>query len=252
MNKRDDLWIRPLHLDERGGPRLICFPHAGGAASYFRPLAAHLPAFEAVGVLYPGRQDRYAEPCLEDIGALADEVTAALKPWLEDRPAVFFGHSMGSVLAFEVAQRLQAGGGAMPLGLLVSGRRAPSRHRHEDIHTRGDQALLAEIQKLNGTAAALFDDDELVQLILPATRADYKAIETYRYTPGPRLDRPITALTGESDPRVTIDEAQDWELHTSGAFELRVFPGGHFYLGDDWTVVARAISESIQAFSSAT
>ncbi|MBW8819532.1 MAG: thioesterase [Streptomyces sp.] len=251
MNQRDDQWIRPLHLDHREGPRLICFPHAGGSASFFRPLATHLPAFETVGVLYPGRQDRRTEPFLEDIGALADEATAALKPWMEDRPVVFLGHSMGSVIAFEVALRLQTGGATPPLGLIASGRRAPSRHRDENVHTRGDQALIAEIRRLNGTASALFDDDEIVQMILPATRADYKAIETYRYTPGPRLDRPITALLGESDPRVTVDEARDWERHTSGAFELRTFPGGHFYLSDDWPALARAVAESIAAFDEA-
>jgi surfactin synthase thioesterase subunit len=251
MSDRDDLWIRQLHLDERSGPRLICFPHAGGSATFFRPLATHLPALETVGVLYPGRQDRRTEPCLENIGVLADEVATALKPWTDDKPVVFFGHSMGSVVAFEVAQRLRRRGAAAPLGLIASGRRAPSRHRDETVHTRGDQALIAEIRKLNGTAVSLFDDDEIVQMILPATRSDYKAIETYRYTPGLRLDRPITALIGESDPRVTVDEARDWSEHTSGAFELRIFPGGHFYLSEDWPAVARAVTENVAALTAA-
>jgi surfactin synthase thioesterase subunit len=247
MTDQDDLWINRFHTDQRSGPRLVCFPHAGGSATFYQPLSKRLPSIEAIGVQYPGRQHRRTEPCVEDIGVLADQVFAALERWT-DRPLVFFGHSMGAVVAFEVARRFQRKRDDVPLGLIASGRRAPSVHRDEKVHTRDDQGLVAEIRRLNGTAAALLDDDVLA-MVLPAMRADYKAIETYRYEQGPRLTCPITALVGDADPRVTADEARRWADHTNGVFDLRMFPGGHFYLSDDWAAVARAVTECVAAFS---
>ncbi|HEY0699854.1 MAG TPA: alpha/beta fold hydrolase [Micromonospora sp.] len=248
MTNQSDLWIRRLHPELRSGPRLVCFPHAGGSATFFQPLARHAPSLDVVGVQYPGRQDRRAEPCLDDIAALADQVSAGLAPWT-DRPLVFFGHSMGAVVGYEVARRFQRERTGVPIGLVASGRCAPSIQCGGDVHTRDDRGVVAEIRRLSGTAASLLDDDEIVQMILPATRADYKAVETYRHGPGPRLTCPITAMTGDADPRVTIDEARAWADHTSGPFDLRKFPGGHFYLSDDWAAVGRAVTECVTAFS---
>ena len=178
-----------------------------------------------LAVQYPGRQDRRTEKSIEDIGELADCVFDAIVPWCEGR-VTFFGHSMGAILAFEVARRLQRRKGVAPLALIVSGRRGPSAHRVETVHRRNDEEILAEIQYLSGTDPRVLADQELVQMILSATRSDYKAIETYRYDPGPKLSCSILALVGDSDPRATIDEVKDWERHTSREFDLQVYPVG--------------------------
>ncbi|KJS57867.1 thioesterase II family protein [Streptomyces rubellomurinus] len=241
MTDDRDLWIRQFTPGRTSGPLLVCFPHAGGSATFFRPLALELASLEAVGVQYPGRQDRLSEPCLGDVASLADEVFAVLQS-LTGRPLVFLGHSMGAVIAFEVARRFRQKQDGVPLALIASGRRAPSIHRDEEVHKRDDEGLIAEIRRLSGTANSLLDDDEIVRMILPATRADYRAIETYRYEPGPQLDCPVTVLTGDADPRVTVDETRAWADQTSGPFDLQVFPGGHFYLSDDWAATARAVA----------
>src|ERR1700712_4687720 len=115
-------WIRRFHESPGASARLVCFPHAGGAATYFYPLSRTLaPSIEALAVQYPGRQDRRAEPCVDDIHELADLVAPALLEWA-DRPLALFGHSMGATLAFEVAGRLEKAG-VRPAGLFVSGRR---------------------------------------------------------------------------------------------------------------------------------
>jgi pyochelin biosynthetic protein PchC len=177
---------------------------------------------------------------------VAEAMLAALRS-LADAPLAFFGHSMGAVIAYEAALRLE-GAGAAPLArLFVSGRRAPSRLRVETVHQRDDAGVVAELQSLSGTDSTLLDDPETREMILPAVRADYRAIETYRDTPGRSVRCPVTALIGDSDPQVTVEEAQDWAGHTTGPFDLRTFPGGHFYLQERSGEVIRVLSEALAA-----
>jgi pyochelin biosynthetic protein PchC len=174
-------WIRPVRGSaQRGQVHLVCFPFAGGSAGYFHSLATSLePDISVLGVQYPGRQDRRHEPVIEDIGQLADEVCAALIPW-ETRPLAFFGHSMGSLVAFEVVRRFERDNRRAPLALFVSGRRAPSCHRDESSDLSDDESIIANLRWLGGTDPALLDDDEMARLIIPVVRGDYLAVANYR------------------------------------------------------------------------
>ncbi|WP_327270317.1 alpha/beta fold hydrolase [Streptomyces sp. NBC_01218] len=224
-----DLWIRRFHPSPGAGARLVCFPHAGGSAGFWFALSALLrPRVEVLAVQYPGRQERRAEPPAEDIGTLADALAEVLGPWWGEPPA-FLGHSMGAVVAYETARRLTEVTGSGPAALFVSGRRAPSTRREERLHLADDASLLAEIVRQGGTPAALLAEPELVEMILPALRGDYRAIERYRYRPGPLIDSPVTVLTGSDDPKVTPEEAWAWQGHTSGPTEVLTFSGGHFF-----------------------
>lgn len=224
----DGNWIRRFHPAPEAAHRLVFLPHAGSSASFFFPASRALsPALDVLAVQYPGRQDRYAEPCVGDLDEMADLVTAALLPWT-DRPLAVFGHSYGATLGFEVARRLEDAG-VVPLGLYASGRRSPADQRDEAVHLLGDDGLIKSMKLLAGDELEM-PDEELLQMILPAVRADYKAVETYRYRPGPPLAAPIIALTGDADPRVSPAEAEQWAQHTSGGCAVRVFEGGHFYL----------------------
>ncbi|MFB7468820.1 thioesterase II family protein [Streptomyces sp. NPDC056224] len=269
---RPDPWLRRFHPAPAGpAPVLVVLPHAGGNASFYFPwsqaLAAHA---EVLTVQYPGRQDRFGEPVPDTVDALVEGVRGALRPW-RDRPLVLFGHSMGAVVAFELARRLEADGevGESPAGipagspagspargglrgLILSGRRSPLVHREEErYHGRGDEALLAKVGALAGTDLRLLADEGFRELILPALRGDYRAVETYRYEPGPVLRVPVSVLTGEADPRVSPSEAMAWRELTDGAFTFRGFPGGHFYLTDQQEAVTRAIAEDLVSFGAA-
>jgi surfactin synthase thioesterase subunit len=244
MTRRDEdrLWLRRFHPAPRHGTRVVFLPHAGGSAGYFAPFSEALSErADVLCVQYPGRQDRWAEPCLDTIPDLADAVFAVLRP-LPDRPTVLFGHSMGATVAFEVARRMERDAGIVPDGLFVSGRGAPGEGHGRDVHLLDDDGLVAELHRLGGTDAALLTDPELLQLVLPTLRADYRAAETYVRTPGPPLRCPLVALVGDSDPGVGIDQARAWADHTTGPFALEVFPGGHFYLAEQQAGVIRAIS----------
>jgi pyochelin biosynthetic protein PchC len=231
--------------------RLVCFPHAGGSASFYFPLFKALRGVaDVLAVQYPGRQDRLSERCIENIEGLADGIFTSLRP-LTDAPLVLFGHSMGAVLAFEVARRLErVSGGSQLLGLVSSGRRAPSVYRCERVHQRDEAGLIAAIGELSGTDTRLLADGQMRRMLLPSIRSDYKAIETYRYQPGPELACPVCVLVGTTDPLVTEDEARAWRRHTTGRFSLRRFPGGHFYLSEQWNSIVSALAEEIPGFSS--
>ncbi|MFD4529076.1 thioesterase II family protein [Streptomyces sp. NPDC058470] len=226
--------------------RLVCLPHAGGTAGSFYGWTATLPAdVELTAVQYPGRQDRLCEPCLWDMGELADGVAQALLPLL-DRPVALFGHSMGAALAYEVTLRLETLYRARPRQLFVSGHASPTRPRvGRDLHLRDDAAMLAGLLELGGMDEAVSADPELLALLMPSFRADLRLIETYRPCGARPVTVPVTAYTGDADPGVPVADVAAWADLAAGEFDLRAFPGGHFYLVDQETEVVSDISERL-------
>jgi surfactin synthase thioesterase subunit len=247
-DRPSERWLHRFRPRPAASVRLVCFPHAGGSAVAFHPWTAAVdPAIEVLAVQYPGRQDRHAEPRVEDLDELADRVTGPLLDTLGPGARyAFFGHSMGAVLAFEVARRLEARDAGGPELLVVSGRRAPSEHRADEAaHLLDDGELAAHLHELSGTDARLLADAEARAMILPTVRGDLRAVETYRCPPDATVDAPILAITGDDDPWTTIPEAVAWSGHTRGGFELRVLPGGHFYLVEHQAEVLDLVAERL-------
>ena len=135
----------------------------------------------------------------------------------------------------------------VPMRLIASGRRAPATHRDETVHLRDDAGILAEVRKMSGTASSVLGDDEMMRAALPALRADYRATETYTCPPDVAVDCPITALTGDNDPKTTLEEAKAWANQTNGAFDLRVYNGGHFFLTDHADEIIQLITQQLRA-----
>jgi surfactin synthase thioesterase subunit len=221
-------WRRPVPRPG-AGLRLLCFPPAGAGASTFRAWGGLLPQVEVLAVQYPGRQDRFAEPCPERMPALADAIAAAVAADLPG-PVAFFGHSMGAVVAYEVARRLAAVGVPEPRHLVVSAHPAPTRERSSRPAADTDEAVLDYLRMLGGANAALLDDPDLRELTMPMVRADLRLIGAYRYAPGPPLACPVTAVVGAADSTCGAVDVVDWAARTTGPFDLAVLPGGHFYL----------------------
>jgi surfactin synthase thioesterase subunit len=238
------------------GPRLVCFPHAGGSATAYRTLAQALPAdLDVVCVQYPGRQDRYRETPFTDLNLLAGAVAEELVPVLAadpGRPYALFGHSMGSLVAFETARLLTRSPLPGPQRLFLSGRGAPDAHSTARFGLYDDDDVLAEVRRLGGTDQSMLDDPDIVEMALPALRADYRALGTYTWREGEPLAAPVTVLVGDSDPMVTVQEAGTWRAHSRGDVVVKVFPGGHFYLFDHLDGIAAAVTEGLLAEAAAS
>ncbi|WP_016909315.1 thioesterase II family protein [Streptomyces xiaopingdaonensis] len=249
MKSKDtsDRWIQRCSPGPPGATRLVLFPHAGGSASYYRPFCLSLgDRLDVCALQYPGRQDRHTEPCVTDLHRLADLVFARLRTMAE-RPLAFLGHSMGALLAYEVTRRFERELGTSPVRLFVSGRRAPSCPRTEHVDLTGDDGLLSEVRELSGTDPQVLGDEEMRKLILQPLRADYQALQSYRFVPEPPVGCPVTALSGTSDPRTHEDEAAAWREHTTGEFDMRLFPGGHFFLSERVEDVAAFVARRLSA-----
>jgi surfactin synthase thioesterase subunit len=224
---------------------LVCFPHAGGAASTYVPLSRALaPNVDVLAVQYPGRQDRRLEQPIADIGRLADALATEIHRELRGTYA-FFGHSMGALLAYETSRRLKARQTDGPTRLFLSGRGAPGLGpgRYDRMSTDAD--VLAAVRRLGGTTPAVLEDPELRRMVMPALRADYRAIGTYVWQQGEPLDIPFSVYVGDSDPVVTVAQASAWRDFTSARSTFEVFPGGHFYLDGQLPAIARAVTDGL-------
>jgi medium-chain acyl-[acyl-carrier-protein] hydrolase len=246
-----DTPLKPWTLFARRVPtarvRLLCFPFAGGGASAYRAWPDALaPEVEVWPVQLPGRENRLSEPAARDLGALAETLAGVFAPHLTG-PYALFGHSMGAMVAFELARRLRVEGGPEPVHLFVSAHAAPQLPVHLPVHDLPPHLFLEVLRAYNGTASSVLEHSELLQLLLPNLRADFALFETYRYREEAPLQCPLSVLGGVDDSSVPVERLRPWERHTTGRSRLRMLPGNHFFLQSASSLVIRAIREDLRA-----
>ena len=224
-------WIIFLKPNLKADLRLFCFPYAGGNATNFRGWENILPSnVEVCSIELPGRGTRMMEKPFIEFSQLIPELTKAIFPYL-DKPFAFFGHSMGSIVSFEVAHLLQQKYALSPLHLFVSGRSAPQIPiDNKLIHKLPETAFIEELRRLNGTPEAVLKNTELMKLLIPILRADFALIENYVYTPKPSLSCAISAFDRLEDSKVSSANLRAWSKHTKSHFSMQMFPGDHFFL----------------------
>lgn len=236
-------WIK--RIPGRGGgarAATVVFPHAGGAATGYRKLAAALAAggSDAYIVQYPQRAERLNEPAAATVQDLARSLFVA-GPWRQVAPLRLFGHSMGAVVAFEFARIAESRGAAVQK-LWASAAPAPCAVAAKpDLPTSHDD-LLVEMTDFGGTDVELLADPEFAELLVTAMRADYAAINRYTCSPDIQIAADISALGAHGDLRVDAAELELWQSHTAGAFDLDWYDGGHFYLDDHIDDVAARVN----------
>jgi medium-chain acyl-[acyl-carrier-protein] hydrolase len=240
-------WVFRLRRPSPPRLRLFCFPYAGGSAAVYRTWPHAFPSdVEVCAVRLPGREARLAEPPFTRADALVPAVAEALEPLL-DSPYALFGHSIGALAAFELARELRRRGRALPVRLLLSGARAPERPDPDPpLGHLSDADFLAEVRRrYDAVPAAVLENPELLQLLLPSLRADFALAETYEYREEPALDCTISAYGGLDDPRVREDDLQAWAKYTARPLSVRRFSGDHFFLHSAEPAVQRAVAEDL-------
>lgn len=233
-------WLRPQNAVRYPAARIVCLPHAGGTAGYFRGLGAVLvPDIEVLAAQYPGRQDRLAEPMVHDLRGYARAVVAAVGQ-LDAVPLALFGHSMGALIAYEMAARYRS---QLPdlTAVFVSAQRPPTNVRTGDYGLTDDAKIIEYVSALGGPGAPLFASPDFAELILPSVRNDLRAVANHRQQPADPIGCQIVALAGEQDPGTAGVELDGWaELSAEGCRAVR-FPGDHFYLDDAVSEVAALV-----------
>jgi surfactin synthase thioesterase subunit len=228
----------------------MCFPYAGGGASVFRRWAERAPSdVQICPAELPGRESRYNDPIPEDAAGIVQAVAPAMEPFL-DAPYVLFGHSLGAFLAYELARELRRRNLPMPVRFFASACRAPHLpSRNEKIHQLGDKDFLARVKRISGNGAVEDHVDEMLELLLPIMRADFRIAETYQYSDEPAFSFPITAMGGLQDKLVAAGDLVAWRTHTSGAFKLRMLAGGHLFLRASPEQAIRIVLEELASAS---
>jgi medium-chain acyl-[acyl-carrier-protein] hydrolase len=226
--------------------RLFCFPYAGGSSVIFRGWESGLPDFvELIGIQPPGRAQRLKEAPFTRIQPLVESLITSIRHVAGHGRFDFFGHSMGAVVAFEVARRLKQRFDLSPTILFVSGRQAPHLpEKKAPTHNLPDQQFIHELRRLAGTPPEVLDTPELMDLLLSALRADFEAIETYRSSESDPLDCPICAFGGLEDEDVSEEDLDAWRVHTKARFQKILLPGDHFFLNAERELLLKYISEN--------
>ena len=227
--------------------RLVAFPWCGAGASVYRRLAASLSdQVDLVAVQLPGREDRYNERRLVRMEDVVESVIGDIIPLL-DRPVALFGHSMGALVAYEVALALRKRLGQEPMSLIVSGHGAPhcGESSNQCWHAADEEAFIQNLRVLGGTPGALLEDPSTLRAFVPTLRADYEVVETYRPRPEPSFSCPLLACAGGLDQEVSPETMHAWMPYTTGPCELHWFSGDHFYLCSQPARLVRRLEEWI-------
>lgn len=229
--------------------RLFCFPYAGAGSSLFNTWSKWLlPEVELFLVNLPGRDTRIREEPYRQLKPLIGPLTQGLLHHL-DKPFAFFGHSMGSLISFEVVRELRRLGAGQPLHLFVSGRQPPHiPDKHPNFHRLPEEEFLKTTQQFYGALPEIIlQDPELVNLFLSIMRADITMIETYVYEQEAPLDCPIAVYGGLQDSSADEQSLAAWKEQTTADFKLRMFPGEHFFIQTAQSAVIQQLNSELSA-----
>ena len=226
--------------------RLYCFSYAGGNARSYLPWQAGLGGgIEVCAIELPGRGARFGERLYQAMPTLIADLNQVIAQ-SDDIPFAFFGHSLGALVAFELARHRQRSGGPLPHHLFVSGCAAPQhRNPSRGLHRLPAAELIDVLRQYQGTPPEVLMHGELMALLLPTIRADFALAEEYEYHPSPPLSVPLTVLTGKSDERVSLAQAQGWAKETVLPCAVQLFEGGHFFIHDEMPEVLKCIRSQL-------
>jgi len=205
-----------------------------------------LPEIELFLIHLPGRDKRISEAPYELLSPLAEVLAGALNPHL-NKPFVFFGHSMGALVSFEVARQLRRRHSPQPIHLFVSAHQPPHKpDLHPFLYQLPDNEFLKETEELYGALPDVVrQDSEVLKFYLSIMRADFTMVGTYQYIHESPLDCPISVFGGLQDKSVTQDNLKSWCEQTTSSFNLQMFAGNHFFFQGSRTILPQSIKKTL-------
>jgi medium-chain acyl-[acyl-carrier-protein] hydrolase len=245
-------WITCPKPQNKAKLRLFCLPFAGGGASLYRPWTTALaPDIEVCPIQLPARENRYSEKPITDAYQLAETIATQIIPFT-DRPYAIFGHSMGALLAYEVARVLEIQKIRPPEVLFLSAHRAPHMPRKRDLlHSLPDAQFIQSLKQYGGFPEEILNNQEFIDFVLPTMRSDMTLCDLYAFkNEDSQLHTPIEIFAGAGDPEAGPDEMKAWADYSQSGSNLKVFEGGHFFLRSHAKEVLDHISRSINSLSS--
>ncbi|NES71096.1 MAG: thioesterase [Okeania sp. SIO2D1] len=227
-------WIKIFQPISQPTLRLFCFHPAAAGASLFRLWGKYLPSnIEVCAIQLPGRETRIKEPLITKWDDLLPTLTKVLSPLIEEYPFVFFGHSLGALISFEVVRKLRREKLPIPKYMFVSGRRAPHIPIDNLRHQASNETLISTLREHGGTREAVLQNQELMELFLPVLRADFTLNEKYTYFPEAPLESPMVAFRATNDKEVNLQQLSQWEKYTISNFDLHEFSGSHMFFQNE-------------------
>jgi medium-chain acyl-[acyl-carrier-protein] hydrolase len=223
---------------------LFCLPYAGGSATIYNKWVKKLPASVKLFPLeIAGRGKRSNEPLPTSVDEVVQDLFQTIYKLIEEKtPYAIFGHSMGSLLAYELIHQIKAAALPEPRAVFFSGRSAPHvNYEKRNVHLMPEQQFQEEILQIGGIPQEFFENKVLSELFIPIIRSDYRLIETYQYTKKTCcLNCDFIILHGESDT-TTMGRMDEWQLHTSMKSQVYAFSGGHFFIHEHENAVLSLI-----------
>jgi medium-chain acyl-[acyl-carrier-protein] hydrolase len=240
-------WVAAGGVSAGARLRLFCLPPAGGGAAIYRGWMQRLaPEVDVVPVTFPGREMRFGEPPIARLDVLTEMAAAGLRPLL-DRPYALFGYSMGALLAHRLAHRLAAERLGEPIHLFAAAHRAPGlRRRGPELHRLPPDEFWRRLANYDGMPREVIENRELRDVLEPLLRADFSIVETAGPAPEAMLSCPVTAIGGDADRSIAIDELDAWRHATAGTFELLTLPGHHFFISNSQELLLRIVAERLR------
>ncbi|MGM2841797.1 thioesterase II family protein [Bacillus cereus group sp. Bce002] len=224
--------------------KLICLPYAGGSARVYSKWVYMLDnRIEVVCPELAGRGKRFNEPYYKNLKEAVDDIYKNIRSIINSGPYALFGHSMGSLLTFELYYKLKEEGHCEPEAIFFSGKAAPNIPIKEKVHLYSEEQILEKISSLGGTPREVLDNKDILNLYLPIIKADYKIIETYEYkNKSSLINSPCNILYGSEDD-IALEELLEWENHTFDMPKFYKIYGGHFFIKNQENMVINLLNQ---------
>lgn len=241
-------WFSTYGLPQQGQSRIFAFPYSGAGASLFNQWSKHCfnnSTTDLIGVQLPGRGSHLKTKPFSDLPLLIEQLVIAIKPLL-DKPFIFFGHSLGALIAFELCRALRREDLPLPKHLFISAFRSPELpNPNRPLHQLSKAGIVDELRNYAGTPKEILADHKIMMLFLPLLRADFSLHETYQYQTDTPLSCPISILSGTDDHVAKPASMKNWQQQTSNRFDHTQYPGDHFFLNQQYQSIIHLLHRAL-------